>query len=406
MCYSPTVYLAINCYPYNKGFITGLIIMWYTAGTLIFNLISTAICNPNNEKPSVVLEVNGVENKYFSIDVANNVTKMFVIIASCYVLLAVIGILLIKDIDISQLAQQVVQPENREEDSLNENDEHREHNENERNEDEQKVKDDNDIEEDAELKVKLEVETKKDIDGKMNDESMDDKEKTVCINDSQTVTEKSSPVKQLSQANLKRQETVFANPLLELTLTQSLQTRQFWQIFFCKILSGSGALFAVISFKTVGLNNNHSDQLITVAASVGSAVDGILRPFWGQGVDVLTYKYIYMIILANQIIVYATFPLVAGYAPAFFIWICLLFPCIGCHLTLLAPISIRIFGRITGTKVFGLFAFSMGISGLLAYFLQAFVVKYTSYGFLFWLLSGFSGVAFVSTLFFTETIQL
>jgi hypothetical protein len=280
MCYSPTILLAINCYPYNKGLITGLIIMWYTGGALIFNFITTAICNPNNEKPSVVLEVNGVENKYFSIDVANNVTKMFVIIASCYVVLAVIGLFLIKDIDISQLAQQVVQPENREEDSLNENDEHREHNE---NEDEIKAKDDNDIEEDAEVKVKLEVETKKIIDGKMNDESIDYKEKTLCINDSQTATEKSSPVKQLSQANLKRQETVFANPLLQLTLTQSLQTRQFWQLFLCKVISGTVGLFIVVSFKTIGLKYNHSDQFLTVAASMGSAVDGILRPFWGQG---------------------------------------------------------------------------------------------------------------------------
>jgi hypothetical protein len=113
-----------------------------------------------------------------------------------------------------------------------------------------------------------------------------------------------------------------------------------------------------------------------------------------------------MIILANQIFACATFPFIASSAPAFFIWICLLFPCIGCHFTLLAPISIRIYGRITGTKIFGLLALSMGTASLLAYFLQVYVVKYTNYDTFFWLLSGLSGVAFISNLFFTENIKI
>jgi hypothetical protein len=387
--------------------------MWFTGGALMFNFITTAICNPNNEKPSVVLEVNGVETKYFSIDVANNATKMFVIIASCYVVLAIIGLLLIKDIDFNQLAQQVVQPENKEEDSLNQNDEQLENNENKRNEEEEEFKNEDCIKEADNVKRNLVVEDKKYLEGKKGDGSKEIKEKTECINESQNSViiskpdpEKNSSVKQLIQITLSRKETVFANPLLELTTAQSLKTRQFWQIFVCTILSGTVGIFAVASFKTIGLQYNHSDQFLTVTASVGSIIDGLLRPFWGQGIDVLTYKYIYMIILANQIITCATFPLIASYAPAFLIWICLLYPCVGCHFTMLAPISIRIYGRITGTKIFGFLALSMGAASLLAYFLQAYVVKYTNYDTFFWLLSGLSGIAFTSNLLFTEVIRI
>jgi MFS family permease len=198
---------------------------------------------------------------------------------------------------------------------------------------------------------------------------------------------------------------VFANPLLELTTVQSLQTRQFWQIFLCKIISGTAGLFAVVSFKTIGLKYNYSDEFITVAASVATAIDGMIRPFWGQGVDKLTYKYIYMIILTNQIVACATFPLVAGYAPAYFIWICFLFPCVGCHMTMLAPISLRIFGRTAGTRIFGFFALAIGTAGMLAYLLQVYVVKYIGYETFFWILSGLSGVAFISNLFFSEVIR-
>jgi hypothetical protein len=83
------------------------------------NLITTAVCNPNNEKPSDDLEVIILDTMYFPVDAENNATKMLIIIASCYVVLTAIGLLWIKDIDIKQLAMQVVQPENKQEYFIN-----------------------------------------------------------------------------------------------------------------------------------------------------------------------------------------------------------------------------------------------------------------------------------------------
>jgi hypothetical protein len=91
--------IAIACYPEKKGLIAGMIVGSFALGAFFFNFIATGIVNPDNKKP-VVYIVNGVKEKFFEKDVAENVPKMFLILASIYLVIISIGILLIEDIDI------------------------------------------------------------------------------------------------------------------------------------------------------------------------------------------------------------------------------------------------------------------------------------------------------------------
>lgn len=64
-------------YPFNRGMVTGLIIAGYGFGAFIFNFVCKAICNPNNQEPTVEYTENGKITKYFSSSVFENVPFMF-----------------------------------------------------------------------------------------------------------------------------------------------------------------------------------------------------------------------------------------------------------------------------------------------------------------------------------------
>ncbi|CAK69197.1 unnamed protein product (macronuclear) [Paramecium tetraurelia] len=83
-------------FPFNRGLVSGLIIAGYGFGAFIFNFVCKAICNPNNEEPSIPFEEDGKIKKYFSKDVFQNVPFMFQMMALSYFILTIIATLLIK----------------------------------------------------------------------------------------------------------------------------------------------------------------------------------------------------------------------------------------------------------------------------------------------------------------------
>ena len=58
--------------------------------------MARAIVNPDNVKPTVKVEEGGVIVNYFSDEIANNVPKMFQILAVCWVVMGYLAILIIK----------------------------------------------------------------------------------------------------------------------------------------------------------------------------------------------------------------------------------------------------------------------------------------------------------------------
>ena len=87
ICYFVPLVCGWEYYPKRKGFVSGLIMCGFGMGAFAFGFISTAIANPNNEKPG--------DDKYFPRDVADNVPKMFQICVALWAVLCVISILTI-----------------------------------------------------------------------------------------------------------------------------------------------------------------------------------------------------------------------------------------------------------------------------------------------------------------------
>ena len=78
-------------FPNHKGRISGIIISGFGFGTTAFNLIATHLINPDNKKA----DEKHQGEKYFSKDVSDKLPETLRILAICYLVISIIGILLL-----------------------------------------------------------------------------------------------------------------------------------------------------------------------------------------------------------------------------------------------------------------------------------------------------------------------
>ncbi|OMJ82141.1 hypothetical protein SteCoe_17263 [Stentor coeruleus] len=403
IAYPPALMIAISCYPERKGLIVGITEGIFSSGTFFFNFIATAIVNPKNKKP-VEYTVNGKTEMFFEREIAENVPKMFLILASIYLVVFIIGILLIEDIDINTPQNNI--PNN--EDKTRNNDCQDSH-----NLDCMDHKDDGNISKahthfHSEIRSEvhsIHLEIQSDLNSDSRSDSHSDShsdEEHDHINNNENGNRQKA---QNKKTEYKRILTLIVNPTLNLTIFQVLKTVQFHQIFWGYLLSAMTGLVASASFKSIGIKLSYDDTFLTIVGSVGSIMNGAFRPLWGIFFDKTSFKIVYMVILFTQIVLCFTFPNVNNYKAAFLIWIVILMICSGGHSTILAPVSVRIYNREAESKVFSIFMLSVGISCLIVYFIQVNATEYLDPNIFFYIVGGLSCCSFISTIFFTEILK-
>lgn len=87
LAYIAGILAAQKWFPFNKGFITGIIVAGFGIGGLIFTTLQTAFMNPQNDSP--------LEDGYFGSNVADKVPKLFVYSSIMYAIMQTIGCILI-----------------------------------------------------------------------------------------------------------------------------------------------------------------------------------------------------------------------------------------------------------------------------------------------------------------------
>lgn len=80
--------------PGKGGFATGIIVAGFGCGSLIFNQVQSKLINPHNI-PAELDPNDPTKGKYFPVEVASNVPRVFLILAVIYLIMEVIGLLLI-----------------------------------------------------------------------------------------------------------------------------------------------------------------------------------------------------------------------------------------------------------------------------------------------------------------------
>ncbi|OMJ69769.1 hypothetical protein SteCoe_32417 [Stentor coeruleus] len=378
--YPAALMIAISCYPERKGLVTGIVVGSFAVGAFVFNFIATAIVNPSNIKPYSKTVSGGKTEKFFERSVAENVPEMFLILAAIYTVLLTIALFLVQDIDVKAAnlaASNAPKPPI--------------------------------INHDSEKPKKSKKGTTEDSNHLKVNHDEDDADSSSEHSESHDASENSSmeehnePEKKVEY---KRIQTFIVNEDLNLTPLDALKTKQFHQIFWCFILSGTAGLFAVASFKTIGIKYGYDDTFLTVTGSLGSILNGTMRPLWGMFFDKTNFRMVYLVILCTQICICVTFPEVSKFKPAFLIWLVILFVCSGGHFTLLAPTAVRIYSRATGSKVYTYFIIAMGLASITVYFIQVYATVKIDPSYFFYILAGLSGISLVSTIFFTEIIKV
>lgn len=471
----------MHCYPARKGMVTGIIVGSFAIGSFVFNLVCTAIINPNNKKPTIEKTFEGHTDKFFDEDICDNLPKMFWILGSIFFVLISIGLLMIKDVnwkeehakahtkEITQDAHSV-NPEyvhefnlNKEElvevkmrprivsAGLRKNNNIGEVDESEKNEINsnsfhkkqwpEKIEN-GEIEDNSDKKIEiitasLESEEIANSSRKYSIKSLPelrahqsekvvvhDEDKNLDLNSQKRKSLQYSPdfvgilptenrklnceeeeeVKNEEDDEVELQLDILEHqPQHEITFRHALKTRNFYIIFFTTMFAGTAGMFSLANFKVVGLEYGYDDSFLTIVGSLGSIMNGTNRPFWGMLFD-KNYKLVYRIVCVLASSLCFTFPYVAGIKPLFAIWIMVLYSCSGATITQLAPISIKLYGREVGFRVYATLFLANGCAGMTVYVTQDYIAYYISANAVYFIIGGLACVAFIIVSFFRPKI--
>ena len=90
VCYFVPIICGWEYFPTRKGLVSGIILCGYGLGAFFFGFISTAIANPNDEKP--IDDKSDPNDGFFPRDVADNVPRMLQICVAMWAVLCIISV--------------------------------------------------------------------------------------------------------------------------------------------------------------------------------------------------------------------------------------------------------------------------------------------------------------------------
>ena len=352
--------IAIQCYPEHKGIVTGFIVGCFAFGSFIFNFVASYVANPGNKKPSIEKTFGEVTDKYFEREIAENVPTMFIVLGSVYAFIVICALFMIQDIDLKQSLSTEVPEEITQ-----------------RVPEHEIVRDE---------QVSEEVANKKED----NEESLPLEKvaaRQMSLDKERSMTKCSQNIQDVNH----------------ITFVEALKTRNFYLIFFTTMFAGTAGMFSIASFKVIGLEYGYNDTFLTVVGSLGSVMNGTNRPLWGWLFDKKSYRLTYILLCIIEVIVCFTFPLISGFQAPFLIWLCILYSCSGGTITQLAPISVKLYGKDVGFKVYALLFLSNGFASMTVFFIQTYITLYLDRSKIFYVIGGLSAVALILISFFKQS---
>ena len=107
-------------------------------------------------------------------------------------------------------------------------------------------------------------------------------------------------------------------------------------------------------------------------------MNGLARIVFAQAMDLTSFKLVYAVLLTVQLVTSVTLDFVAEIKPLFFIWVCVAMACEGGHFSLYSALCAKMFGKSQGGVMFSLLYYSFGVSSILGFILQLYLVKVPS----------------------------
>ncbi|KAK7477702.1 hypothetical protein BaRGS_00031086 [Batillaria attramentaria] len=126
---------------------------------------------------------------------------------------------------------------------------------------------------------------------------------------------------------------------------EALKSRPFWTVWLLEFFNGQGMVFVITLFKAYGQSFIPDDHFLSLVASFSGIANAASRPLWGLLADKIGYRPVAIYaqcILACMVATFVTCEVTGKVA--FFIWVIVMFACIGGQYTMMPPIILGLFG--------------------------------------------------------------
>ena len=191
------------------------------------------------------------------------------------------------------------------------------------------------------------------------------------------------------------------NVVANLDPLKVLRKLNFYLLWIMMLLAGFAVFFSASLYKFFGLGFIRDDHFLAIVGSVSSICNCAGRIVWGLIADRVSYKFALVLQSGIMTVFLLTFyaTSVVG-KPMFFIWVCVIFFCIGGVFSLFPTAIARSFGSKYMSINYGLLFTSQITSSVMAALLFSTLQHLLDWVGIIFLVSGVSLVGFVFTLFF------
>lgn len=191
------------------------------------------------------------------------------------------------------------------------------------------------------------------------------------------------------------------NVITSLKPTQMLRKLNFYHLWFMFASNGMAVVFTATLYKFFALTFIDDDHFLALVGSIASVFNCTGRIIWGVLADKVSYKFALVLLGATMTAFHLTFyATIVGGKPMLFIWVCVIFFCIGGNFTLFPTAIGRTFGPKYVATNYGLLFSSQIIAGFLEAILSQFLIHRVQWYGLMFLISGVSSVGFVLALLY------
>ena len=402
---------AMNWMPKWKGLANGIVVAGFGFGAFVFNYVQTFFINPHNLE--VVKDDHG--DKYFTDpELVSRVPMVFIILAATYAVMQLVGSLLITNPPDGYADQ-----DSDESPDLQQSGNYREVDDSHSiNTKKLKPKEQQDCSKTKNLDSTSPPDSPKhgpqlngfasyneDLEDQEDSESMEllkEKRTVTKYSDESDNSRNSSRVgspdwnDKLEKQSVTSSVSWSKNVMTSLKPSQVLKKPSFYHLWCMFATNGFGVILIATQYKAFGQDITQDDHFLAVVGSVAAVFNFAGRIVWGLIADKISYKFALVLLSGIMTMFGLTFYACSmGGKGMFFVWVCVLFFCIGGNFSLFPTAIGRAFGLQYVAVNYGLLFTSQIIAGMLGAFLSTILQARIQFYGIFFLVSGFAFVGFI-----------
>lgn len=385
---------AMNWMPKWKGLANGVVVAGFGFGALIFNAVQTTFINPKNLK--IVKDQNG--DAYFTDpDLLFRVPKIFLILGGTYAVMQLFGSLLITN-----------PPEDYNTQTTEDSSEIV-------NSGSYKEVDDNSViintSKKADSTTAINKQPKSTV-PQLNgftgetDKQADSQEKVKLLTNNGHIYSDSDEERLSTRQGLESSTTSSTvswgtNVVTSLLPLQMLKKPGFYLLWSMFLLNGLAVIFVATLYKFFAQGFIDDDHFLASVGSVAAIFNCSGRIIWGVIADKVSYKFALVLLSGLMTMFMLTlYACILGGKVMFFIWMCIIFFCVGGNFSLFPTAVGRAFGLHYVSINYGLLFTSQVLAGSLGALLSTFLKTRIGFVGLFFLVSGLTSVSFLLAIFY------